>query len=234
MNGTNATLVRLLSRGLGVAAALGLAFAATQIGAPLDATAQEDGAAVADVARGEKLYALCAQCHGAAGAGNPVSLAPSIAGLPEWFVVGQLNKFKNGARGTHFDDIPGMRMRPMSMWLKTDADVASVAAYVAGMDKVVAESTLSGGDPQAGKAKYTPCIACHGQNGQGNQALNAPPLAGMSDWYQLWALKAFKAGIRGTNPLDTTGALMRPMSMTLADEQAMLDVIAYIRTFSGE
>jgi hypothetical protein len=43
----------------------------------------------------------------------------------------------------------------------------------------------------------------------------------------------FRSGIRGTNAKDTTGALMRPMSMTLADEQAILDVIAYITTLSG-
>jgi cytochrome c553 len=36
--------------------------------------------------------------------------------------------------------------------------------------------------------------------------------------------------VRGTNPADTSGALMRPMAQTLADEQAMKDVIAYIMT----
>ncbi|MEM7410436.1 MAG: c-type cytochrome [Myxococcota bacterium] len=236
MNRTNATLVRHASRALGVAALLGLALAATQLSAPVDANAQDETAAAVavDPERGEKLYALCAQCHGENGAGNPMALAPSIAGLPQWFVEGQLKKFKNGARGTHFDDIPGMRMRPMSLWLKQDSDVVAVAEFVANMEKAEPVAILEGGDPEAGKAKYLPCTACHGQNGQGNQALNAPPLAGMSDWYQLWALKAFKAGIRGTNPLDTTGALMRPMSMTLADEQQMLDVIAYIGTLSGE
>ena len=53
-------------------------------------------------------------------------------------------------------------------------------------------------------------------NGEGNQALNGPPLAGMSDWYLLTPLQKFKAGVRGTNPKDPTGALMRPMSLMLA------------------
>jgi cytochrome c553 len=183
-----------------------------------------------DLDRGEALYGLCAQCHGANGAGNPVALAPSIAGLPQWFVEGQLRKFQSGGRGTHFDDIGGMRMRPMSMWLGDDADVVNVAAYVAKMPRVDLEPTLEGGDAAAGQAKYAVCIACHGADAEGNQALNAPPLAGMSDWYQLTSLKNFKSGVRGTNPKDPTGALMRPMSMTLADEQAMLDVIAYIQS----
>jgi cytochrome c553 len=185
-----------------------------------------------DVARGEVLFSLCAQCHGADGGGSAETLAPAIAGLPAWFVTGQLQKFRSGGRGTHYDDISGMRMRPMSMWLRNDDDVANVAAYVTSLPKVNVAPTLTGGDPEAGKQKYLPCTACHGANGEGNQALNAPPLAGMSDWYQLTALQKFKAGVRGTNPKDTTGMLMRPMSMTLADDQAMRDVIAYIATLA--
>jgi cytochrome c553 len=185
-----------------------------------------------DAARGKVLFSLCAQCHGSDGSGNPETLAPAIGGLPAWFVTGQLQKFRNGGRGTHFDDISGMRMRPMSMWLRDDADVANVAAYVASLPKMNPAPTLSGGNAEMGKQKYIPCVACHGVNGEGNQALNAPPLAGGSDWYQLTALQKFKAGVRGTNPKDTTGMLMRPMSMTLADEQAMKDVLAYIATLN--
>lgn len=191
-------------------------------------------AAAQDLARGEQLYELCAQCHGANGNGNQRFLAPAIAGLPQWFVEAQVHKFQNGARGTHFDDIGGMRMRPMSMWLGSDEDVTNVSAFVAAMPRATPERTLEGGNAEAGKAKYVPCIACHGVNGEGNQALNAPPLVGQSDWYQLTSLKNFKAGVRGTNPKDSTGALMRPMSMTLADEQAMKDVIAYIESLDTQ
>jgi cytochrome c553 len=185
-----------------------------------------------DLARGEVLYALCQQCHGADGAGDPVALAPSIGGQPQWYLEAQLLKFQNGARGTHFDDIEGMRMRPMSMWLGKPEDVTNVAAFIAAMPQVNPEQTVEG-DPAAGKQKYIPCIACHGVNGEGNQALNAPPLAGMSDWYQVTSLKKFKAGIRGTNAKDTTGMLMRPMSLTLADDQAIHDVVAYINTLTA-
>lgn len=215
----NATLLRTATRCLSAAALLAIAL-------PLGSARAQD------LERGEALFKLCAQCHRANGSGDPVVLAPSIAGLPQWFVEAQLHKFKNGGRGSHFDDIGGMRMRPMSMWLRDDADVTHVSAYVASLPRVELEPTLEGGDPESGKQKYAVCIACHGPNAQGNQALNAPPLAGMSDWYQLTSLKNFKAGVRGTNPKDAIGALMRPMSMTLADEQAMLDVIAYIHTLA--
>jgi cytochrome c553 len=185
-----------------------------------------------DTARGEQLFALCAQCHGDDGGGDAVALAPAIGGLPAWFVTGQLQKFRNGGRGTHFDDISGMRMRPMSMWLRSDEDVANVAAYVASMPTTNPASTLTGGNPEAGKLKYAVCQQCHGMSGEGNQGMNAPPIAGTSDWYQLTSLQKFKAGVRGGDPKDIQSFLMRQMSMTLADEQAMKDVIAYIATLT--
>jgi cytochrome c553 len=184
-----------------------------------------------DTARGHQLFKLCSQCHGDDGAGNAVALAPAIGGLPAWFVTSQLQKFRSGGRGTHFDDISGMRMRPMSMWLRSDEDVANVAAYVASLPKVIPATTITGGNAEAGKARFAVCQQCHGVNGEGNQAMNSPPLAGTSDWYQLSSLQKFKAGVRG-GPQDPTGALMRGMSQTLTDEQAMRDVIAYIATLT--
>jgi cytochrome c553 len=191
------------------------------------------GAAQAgDAARGEDLYQLCNQCHGSHGEGNHVALAPAIAGLPEWYVLNQLKGFRAGYRGTHFDDIPGMRMRPMSLTLANEADVEAAAAYVASLPPVKPAPELEGGDPARGAALYAPCTACHGPDGSGNQALGSPPLTHMNDWYQLTQLQHFKAGVRGTKPGDANGALMRPMSMTLPDEQAMRDVIAYITTLA--
>jgi cytochrome c553 len=49
-----------------------------------------------DVARGEQLFALCSQCHGVNGGGNHDALAPAIAGLPEWYVLKQLQMFRAG------------------------------------------------------------------------------------------------------------------------------------------
>lgn len=183
-----------------------------------------------DVASGERLYQLCSQCHGDAGEGNAPALAPSIAGLPAWYVENQLRGFRAGYRGLHFDDISGMRMRPMALSLASDTELRDVAAYVASLAPQAPPPSLPGGDAARGQALYAPCIACHGPEGKGNQALNAPPLVGVSDWYAFTQLGHFKAGIRGTNPDDKNGQLMRPMSMTLPDEQAMRDVIAYVTT----
>ena len=86
------------------------------------------------------------------------------------------------------------------------------------------------GDPEAGAALYTPCAVCHGVNGEGVYRQGGPKLAGQDGWYMKRQLQNFKNGIRGINPRDQWGTKMRPMAMTLADEQAIDDVVAYIET----
>jgi len=184
--------------------------------------------------RGKELFQLCAQCHGADGLGIPETLAPAIAGQRPWYVAAQLEKFRSGIRGTHFDDIGGMRMRPMALTLRTEEDVKLITAYVSGLPPAKPAPTLSGGDPAKGQALFAVCLACHGPNGGGNQQLGSPALNHASDWYLLTQLQNFRAGIRGTNPRDATGAMMRPMALTLLDEQAMRDVIAYVMTLTPQ
>jgi cytochrome c553 len=201
----------------------GAALAALAAGAPLAARAEAN-------ARGGELFELCVQCHGSAGEGNPLALAPNIAGLAEWYVLGQLKNFKSGVRGTHRDDVGGLRMYPMSLSLKSDEDMQAVAAYVASLPPVRPEATLAGGDPARGAQLYTICVACHGADGAGNQAVQSPRLAGQADWYMLSSLQKLKAGTRGNYP---NAAIMRGMAGTLVDEQAMKDVIAHILTLSS-
>ena len=43
---------------------------------------------------------------------------------------------------------------------------------------MTAENANAAGDPAKGKAAYAVCAACHGANGTGNKALNAPGIAG--------------------------------------------------------
>ena len=183
--------------------------------------------------RGEVLFNLCTQCHGSQGEGMPLSLAPTIAGLQEWYIEAQLKNYKSGLRGLHAEDTAGMRMYPMSQTLRTDEDIEAVAAYVASLPRANPEPILEGGDATRGAALYAPCTACHGANGMGNEQLNAPQIAGASDWYLYSSLKKFKAGIRGGNPKNTNATIMRGMALGLADDQAMKDVVAYIMTLGN-
>jgi cytochrome c553 len=205
-----------------------VAGSALLVGTPA-CTTLPDGAAA--TLPGAELYAACATCHGVDGQGNAAIASPSIGGLPQWYLEAQLTKFRTGLRGAHPDDAEGLRMRPMSRQLMNQAEVTAVAQHVASLKRVPQAPTLVGGDAAKGAASWGVCLACHGPAGQGNEAMKAPPLAGQADWYLLAQLKKFKAGIRGANPLDVSGGTMRPMSMTLADEQAMRNVLAHVATF---
>ena len=177
--------------------------------------------------RAHARFTQCSPCHGDSGHGNPVLGAPPIAGLPIWYVKSQLQKFRTGARGTHFDDVGGLKMRPMALALP-EGDVAAMAKYVSELPKApVVTATRIQGDAAKGQAPYATCTACHGVDGSGNESLNAPPIAGQEDWYVLTQLKNFKAGTRGTNAKDATGGTMRAIALTLSDEQ-MADVAAHV------
>lgn len=190
-------------------------------------------APAADLERGETLFTLCTQCHGSDGRGNPLALAPAIAGLEEWYVLAQLRNFKAGLRGTHPDDVGGLRMYPMSLSLKDDEEIQNVAAYVASLPRSMPEATVQGGDPARGAESWKTCASCHGPDGSGNKDLNAPQLTGTPDWYLVEALKKYKAGIRGSNTGNQQAVMMRGMAMSLADEQAIKDVVAHIMTLGN-
>ncbi|MEM8607344.1 MAG: c-type cytochrome [Myxococcota bacterium] len=181
-----------------------------------------------------ELYDGCAQCHGVAGQGNEAIGAPAIAGLERWYVKAQLRKFKRGHRGWHPEDAGGKRMWPMARAMDTDEKVDLISQYVASMPAGTPEPTLEGGNPATGKIYFATCVQCHGANAGGNIDEYGPPLNNASDWYLLTQLQNFKAGRRGTHPGDVTGAKMRPFSMTLPNEQAMKDVIAYIGTLRDQ
>lgn len=212
-----------LAKGIGGALASGLAaLAGLALLAP-------GAAATPDVARGAALFDTCVPCHGANGAGSRERKAPVIAGLPAWYIETQIANFKGGRRGYHADDTTGLLMRPMASSLVTDADVAAMAAYVASLPPVAPED-VGGGDPTRGQTAYAVCLACHGPDGMGNEQLKAPPIVRQGDWYLAAQLEKFKTGQRGAGPGDVTGMQMRGMAATLADDQAVRDVTAYIRT----
>jgi cytochrome c553 len=92
---------------------------------------------------------------------------------------------------------------------------------------------LSIGDPVKGKNVYGTCIACHGQNAEGMLSTNSPNLSGMRDSYLIAQIQKFRSGLRGAKPEDVYGAQMAAMAKTLPDEQAILDVVAYIGTLKS-
>ena len=184
--------------------------------------------------RGALLFETCKACHGPQGEGNEAIKAPAISGLPEWYVLSTLNKFKHGVRGAHPQDVTGLKMRPMARQLLDEESVKLVAAEVSALPVQHPVATLHG-DMEAGKVIYLEtCLACHGPQGNGNKDLKAPPIGRLPDWYIADQLEKFKSGIRGAHPKDAQGAQMRPMAQKLADRKAMEDVATYIVSLQGQ
>ncbi len=85
-------------------------------------------------------------------------------------------------------------------------------------------------DPVAGKSQYGVCASCHGQQGEGVAAMNAPALAGMAAWYLERQIRHYQQGIRGAHEDDTYGQQMAGMSRVLADDAAIRNVSAYLQS----
>ena len=86
------------------------------------------------------------------------------------------------------------------------------------------------GNAAAGAATYGVCAACHGTQGEGNQALNAPKMAGQEGWYIRRQIANYINGFRGASADDVAGMQMAPMARTLATPAMLENVIAYIET----
>ena len=181
--------------------------------------------------RGKSLYPVCTACHGVAGAGNPAMKAPKISGQMTWYVRRQLELFRQGARGAAPGDMQGMQMAAMSRGrqLRDEQSLADLVAYIGTFPDQPPKATITA-DIKAGKKLYATCASCHGDQGEGIEAMAAPRLARQSDWYLLAQLQKFKFGQRGYHDSDHGGRQMRSMIMTLPTDQAMRDVVAYINT----
>jgi len=185
--------------------------------------------AAGTAAAGQALYGVCASCHGQQGEGNAALNAPRLAGQGEWYIKRQLAYYKAGIRGGDANDPFGQQMAPMAAVLANDAAINNVAAYIATLPLEPGAATIQG-NASRGQGFYQTCGTCHGRQGEGNYALNAPRLAGQEDWYLKRQIENFKNGVRGAHPADEFGVQMSLMARMLSDDAAINDVVAYINS----
>ncbi|MGD9597012.1 MAG: cytochrome c [Steroidobacteraceae bacterium] len=186
-------------------------------------------APAADIAAGKATYALCVVCHGADGEGNAAMQAPMLAGQEAWYLKRQLENFRRGLRGAADGDSYGAQMRPIAQVIDAFPTEADLIAYIVSLPSQTAKPAIVG-DASAGKAVYAACATCHGRNAEGNEQLAAPRLAGRDDWYLARQLDNYRIGRRGYDREDVFGMQMRAMAATLAGDQAVNDVVAFIAT----
>jgi cytochrome c oxidase subunit 2 len=241
----NRKLQRLLAISLLTGFLTGTQQAAAQV-YPMDSDIGVDG---------EELFKVCSFCHGTQGQGGPALDAPALAGMEAWYVERQLRNFRNRVRGTHYDDVPGVQMSIVSGMVRNQATIENVAAYIESMEPGAPPELTRNGDvagtarpfiwrsPYAalehprdpdvdkGKSIYEKtCAVCHEAAAQGNEALGSPKLTDLSDWYTERQLQYFRDGLRGADTRDIFGLQMAAFARSLADNQAIADVVAYIES----
>ncbi|MBT6056471.1 MAG: c-type cytochrome [Gammaproteobacteria bacterium] len=104
---------------------------------------------------------------------------------------------------------------------------ANFDSWLAAQPTFAETQSMPAANAAAGQAQYAVCATCHGAQGEGNQALNGPKLAGQQAWYIERQLQHFKDGARGGEG-DTAGQTMAPMANMLADANAVRNMAAYI------
>lgn len=180
---------------------------------------------------GPLFVGACSPCHAPNGNGYQSEFSPKISGQEDWYMSRQLMNFRNDLRGDGDSEIWA---KQMNFHIKDfgPTQLLSFVDYIQTLEDTPAEVTVEG-DVARGRDLYTQtCSLCHGDGAMGNPALNSPRLAGMSDWYMVIQLEKFRSGLRGRHPEDIYGAQMLPFALTLPDEEAMTDVVAYINTLA--
>lgn len=184
-------------------------------------------------APGKANFNSCVACHGAQAEGSQVMNAPRLNHLEAVYIVAQLEKFKSGVRGGQDATVNAKIMAGMVATLPNEQAIRDVADYIVTLQGPGSAASVEG-DAELGGDYYNQfCGACHGAGAVGNVALNAPRLAGGDDWYLKAQLEAYRGGVRGAHPDDRTGKQMRMMAALLPGDQAIKDVVAYLRTLDN-
>ena len=181
-----------------------------------------------DPKKGRMKYMTCLGCHGLKAEGNRGFMAPRLAEQAPWYLKIQLDKFKEGVRGSHPRDLQGGQMAPMARLLVGTA-VDDVIAHIATLDPGKPADRGSG-DAVPGKELYALCATCHGRFAEGQEARKAPRLAHQHAWYLERQLRNFRGGVRGAHAADIEGQQMAEIAKTLADDNAIADLIAFIQS----
>ncbi len=107
-------------------------------------------------------------------------------------------------------------------------EAADYRSWIAEQSTFASLNSDGTGRPEQGKAMYTMCAGCHGANGEGNLAMNAPAIAGLDSWYIARQIRNFKSGQRGAHQDDIYGKQMAPMAATLTNDAAIRNMAAHI------
>ena len=168
---------------------------------------------------------VCATCHGLRGEGRKELFSPSIAGLPDWYVVLQMEKFRRGFRGLP-PDHAGMAMRSIASALPSNA-LPALAAYVSSLERHPTEGPGPEDLSRTAEYFFENCAPCHRYNAHGERVFHSAPLTLLPAWYAEASLRKFRDKIRGGHPEDESGKKMQEKTAGLTDE-LIRELAAYL------
>lgn len=169
-----------------------------------------------DVERGQKVYLVCAVCHGPEAWGTPDGSYPQIAGQLRTVIIKQLADI----RARHRDN-PLMYPFSVPRILGGAQNIADVAAYLASLPMTPDNGKGPGLDLELGARLYQEnCHKCHGDNGKGNEEEHLPQIAGQHFAYLMRQFDAIRSGRRKNSDPDMVKQIER---FTLRAETAVLD-----------
>ncbi len=171
----------------------------------------------------------CASCHGQDGHGYDKTRGPAIAGLPEYYVMRQVEKFRAGLRGglePEEGDVYAMHRETVEL---TDELFRDLAAYVAGFEPRRAIHSVAG-DIERGKQLYAnQCAECHGADAEGDTAKESPPLHGFQDWYVIQQIQRFKTDKRQGDPKNPDSVAMHEVARQMK-QRDIRSIAAFVTT----
>jgi len=84
-----------------------------------------------DVALGKELFETrCMECHRFNATGEMTFGSPPLLGLPPWYMMAQIRKFKTGERGAVPGDQFGAKMVLFARFIESEEDLRGVMAYI--------------------------------------------------------------------------------------------------------
>ena len=93
-----------------------------------------------DPVKGMEEYLQCTNCHGFRGQGykgrkgeTPLYDSPRLAGQHDWYIIRQLQNFRDGIRGVT-EDKPGNNMRARAITLTDDQTIKNIAAHISTLE----------------------------------------------------------------------------------------------------
>jgi len=174
----------------------------------------------------------CGTCHGIDGRGIEEVKAPTLAGLPDYHVMAQVELFRRGLRsaetaGTGFDPVAEMHRETLEL---DDALFRELAMHIASLPARRPEPTVFGRADDGRQPYQELCAECHGDRAQGDPAKRVPPLHLFNDWYLVEQIRRFRVGLRQPDPAEGDSLRMHAMALRFPSLQEARDIALYVNS----